>query len=356
METDEQAINFAPVEAQTVFTKYIFLDVVHFTQNRSVEAQTNIVEVLNGIVRAAISNHTVMLDACIFLPTGDGMCIAIMGESLPYDIHLKIALSILELVADHTSKIESEMRKFRIRIGLNQNVDNVVVDIDGRKNLAGAGINIAARVMSKADGNQLLVSDAVYDTLQHREKYMGQFATFNSTVKHNVPLRFHQYVGDNHAGLNTDPPTELKPKQESEPKFTRHLAYYLAHAIRHKKDILDAINNHSVGEYAITMNLWMLANASVEKSQATEVRPYSPDFDILEQDFLLQIKHFDEVEYQVTSLFNELLSDYVFHKYSEYLQGGFNPFALLFVTDKGIEKLRRDAPRIWKELALEDYI
>lgn len=55
-------------------------------------------------------------------------------------------------------------------MGINTNADNLVTDINGARNLAGAGINIAQRVMDSADGNQILVSHSVYDTLRDREK------------------------------------------------------------------------------------------------------------------------------------------------------------------------------------------
>jgi Adenylate and Guanylate cyclase catalytic domain len=88
-------------------------------------------------------------------------------------------LAILNELKDRNSKAHDEMRQFEVRIGLNENVDNRVVDINGRPNVAGAGINMAQRVMSPADGSQILIGAAVYETLRHRECYMNTFREFS---------------------------------------------------------------------------------------------------------------------------------------------------------------------------------
>jgi len=60
-------------ETVTKSAKYIFLDIVGFTHNRSVEAQTDLIEVLNRVVLDAVSMHGVDEENRILLPTGDGI-------------------------------------------------------------------------------------------------------------------------------------------------------------------------------------------------------------------------------------------------------------------------------------------
>jgi class 3 adenylate cyclase len=175
-------------EAITIPAKYVFLDVVGFTHERSVEAQSDIVHILNDIVQGGITENEVPKDKLILLPTGDGMCIALLNVESPYDVHLLIALSIVKRVHEHNEEIENEMRKFQVRIGLNSNIDNLVTDINGNRNIAGAGISVASRVMNVADGNQILVGESVFDTLRYREKYMSAFKHYPATVKHEVKL------------------------------------------------------------------------------------------------------------------------------------------------------------------------
>ena len=166
--------------------KYIFLDVVNFSKNRSVETQTEIIEILNDIVRKAIGNFEIHISDRIFLPTGDGICIALLRTDNPYDIHLIIASEIIKHLTEHNNQATDNMRRFKIRIGINSNIDNEVLDINGNKNIAGLGINNAQRIMALADGNQILVGQSVYEILKTREKYMSAFKHYKSMTKHGL--------------------------------------------------------------------------------------------------------------------------------------------------------------------------
>ncbi len=77
-------------EAKTIPAKYIFLDVVGFSRGRSVEAQTDIVNSLNDLVRDVITKNNVAKERVIYLPTGDGICIALLNIEEPFDVHLLI--------------------------------------------------------------------------------------------------------------------------------------------------------------------------------------------------------------------------------------------------------------------------
>ncbi len=193
-------------EDSTVAAKYIFLDVESFTWNRSVEAQTEIIETLNQIVSNSVKNLSIPSDNVIYLPTGDGICIGLTNVNSPYDAPLQIAKQILTDLNTHNEKMSDLQRKFKVRIGISANVDNLIIDINKDKNLAGAGINRAARVMSIADGNQILVDQSVYDTLRFREKYITAFREFKATVKHGVQIPVYQYVGDDYTSVNTSMP------------------------------------------------------------------------------------------------------------------------------------------------------
>lgn len=158
--------------------KYIFLDVVGFTQDRSIEAQSDIVYALNEIVRYCVEYVSLPEDKVIYIPTGDGLCIALLNVENPYDIHLQIALYILKRLQTHNNKTQNDTRKFQVRVGLNAHLDNLVIDINGHRNIAGAGISIASRIMGLADGNQILVGQSVYETLRYRERYSNSFKGF----------------------------------------------------------------------------------------------------------------------------------------------------------------------------------
>ncbi len=86
------------MEARTAQAKYVFLDVVAFTQNRSVEAQSKIISVLNELVLAAVHARNVPEDKLLLIPTGDGICIATLNYDEPFDVHMLLALDVLKQI------------------------------------------------------------------------------------------------------------------------------------------------------------------------------------------------------------------------------------------------------------------
>lgn len=192
---------------QTRFVKYVFVDIVAYSERRSAEAQIEIIAVLNRAVKASVSQFMGDKEV-IYIPTGDGMCIALTDFATPYDAHIQIALQLLATLSDHNQGA-SEERKFEIRIGLNAHEDNLVLDVNGRENLAGAGITAAQRIMNVGDGCTLLVSEAVFDSLRHRELYRNDFKEYTTVVKHEIEIKVYQYVASSRAGLKTEPPHKL---------------------------------------------------------------------------------------------------------------------------------------------------
>src|SRR2546423_1288613 len=97
------------------YVKYVFLDVVRFSE-RSAEAQSEIVIKLNEIVRQALDSHNVKRDGdLVLIPTGDGMCIALLSHDLPYDVHIQFALTVLSLVAQNKESTQEDSRRFEVR-------------------------------------------------------------------------------------------------------------------------------------------------------------------------------------------------------------------------------------------------
>lgn len=182
------------MEVRTALVKYIFLDIVKYSHDRTVEAQVQIIEVLNKLVLQAIAPHKINPKSMIYLPTGDGLCICLINIIDPYDLHIKIAQDLLRLLNEYNASERDPKRKFNIRIGINENYDSLVVDINGRNNVAGAGINFAQRIMNMAEDNQIIVGQSVYEKLVQRELYFERFIAKSSETKHKVPLRYYHFV------------------------------------------------------------------------------------------------------------------------------------------------------------------
>lgn len=339
-------------EASTIPAKYVFLDVVSFTQGRSVEAQSDIVHAVNGIVEASIVEHEVDKEHLILLPTGDGICVALLNIETPYDIHLRMALSIIKGIQEHNAITEDKMRRFQVRIGLNANTDNLVIDVNGNQNIAGAGINIASRVMNLADGNQILVGQSVYDTLRYREKYMHLFDEYVATVKHGVKLPIYQFIQMGHSGLNTDVPTMFQIPEKSNPKLSKTAAYFVAHAMKNRSFILEHLAGNR-SEYGTTILLWFLAQDSERSSEATEIEtPVLMTYKAREASFEEQLKYYDSIHIFAASSFADLIYNTYLSKYQGCFEQTFNR-KCQFVSSAGAEQLKCEWPSIWAEFNFE---
>jgi len=337
-------------QVQRIYVKYVFLDVVRFSYQRSAEAQLEIVLNLNQFVRSALHQHNIDMGSCLLLPTGDGMCIGLLGANIVYDLHLKVALSILQELDIYNEATNDQTRRFQLRIGINQNTDITFGDVNDRQNLAGAGINLASRIMGFSDGNQIFVSEAVFDELQPSEKYLNSFRAQKKRVKHGLQIKAHQFVGSGHRGENTGVPVEF------DPPLSQFVAYYFANAIVSRSRILDALKDSgsSLTENAVVVWLYFSAHDSVEKATATETQPYRRGYE-KHLSFDEAIKNYCSVEIAFLSaafaerLYYEILGE---HSFNGYIDTGRSIFAPIFVTDKGKQKLKREWPKLWDEFGL----
>lgn len=204
--------------------KYIFLDVVGYSHNRTVEAQTDIVATLNQIVRDSTSHDGLTADNLIFLPTGDGICIGLLNILDPFDQHLSIALEILERISLYNQSQLDEKRRFCVRIGINENDDNLITDINGNRNVAGSGINFAQRVMDAAGASQIFVSEAVHDKLVQREKYYDHLTAQSVNIKHGLQKELYRYLNRDLPYLDSD----IVAIAEEDMSFSSFSAVYAA--------------------------------------------------------------------------------------------------------------------------------
>jgi class 3 adenylate cyclase len=174
--------------------RYIYVDIVKFTLDRSVEAQVAIMESLSRCVRQALAAFELDGDRVVYLPTGDGVCICLIDQREPYDLDIRVAVMLLESVyALSLAEVEEESR-YAIRVGLNENQDNVVVDIGGRRrNFVGLGVNNAQRLMSLAAPFQLLMGAAVYQRLAQRRLYRPHLYSLQGIVKHGKRVLCYGY-------------------------------------------------------------------------------------------------------------------------------------------------------------------
>jgi len=334
----------------SVNAKYVFLDVVGFTRNRSVEAQSYLVESLNHIVNNALDEVAIPRSSILFIPTGDGICIAILDTLKPINIHLVLALSILKHIGLHNKQISDQQRQFLVRIGINENVDNYITDINGNQNVAGAGINYAARIMDSAEASQIFVGTTTYETLRHREQYLGAFRPIQRQIKHNLTLNMYQFIDSKNEGLNIQLPSYLQ--QAPPEKLPRRIAYYLAYSAKNKQSLLRKKENTCFTS-ASTILLWFLAHDLEEVEDAGDLgTPFIWTYKHNKSTFPEQLEYYMESLDFVVSL--ELANSiHNFHLYKYYDLFARPPYdGNVFVSEKGLLTLKSDWPEVAKQFGL----
>ena len=218
-----------------------------------------------------------------------------------------------------------------------------MTDINGNQNIAGAGINIAARIMSIGEGNQIFISSPVYEMLKYREKYMNAFKYHWKTVKHNLSFAVYQLISENNIGLNT----EVVLPQSSVNKLPELLAYYFAHAAKLRILFLEKIRNKN--SYEGKVLLWFLAKESMDFANASEVgkkfiESRKKSFDSIEERY----KYIENQDFQLLREVSKLIDENVF-PFSGYFEG-YDEF--IFIKPEGIQKIKDDWENIYDEFNL----
>src|ERR1051326_2125613 len=347
------------------YATYIFLDVVQFSK-RSAEAQSEIVGTLNQIVDQALKSFEVTFDDSILIPTGDGLCITLIKPSFPYDIHIQLALDILNRTHEYNAQAEKETRQFHVRIGINQNTDILVDDINGRRNVAGAGINMASRIMDQADAGQILVSQAVFHELQPSERYMDKFRLYSATGKHKITFQCYQYTGKDHPGLNQDIPSAFAPRKTEQKKLSEQVAHYFVQATIHRKDLLQIKTNARVfWEDAAVVLLKSLAIDSYELTKVSEFAdpPGRKTHGAGQKSFAEQYAYYQSQDTWLRwDAESNVINADVDHRglklvdYSYCFESRDYELHYAFINSKGVNKLKEEYPELWSAHELDKYM
>src|SRR3989440_9368587 len=163
-------------EIQLEIGHVLFIDLVGYSKF-SINDQHAAVEQLNRVVRASEQfQQTETASRLLKIPTGDGM--ALIFYSTP-EAPVQCALEI--------SRSLKRYPQVQVRMGIHSGPVSVVMDVNERANLAGAGMNIAQRVMDCGDAGHILLSKRVAEDLETHEKWRPLLHDLGSCeVKHGV--------------------------------------------------------------------------------------------------------------------------------------------------------------------------
>ena len=136
----------------------LFIDIVGYSR-LLIEEQKDRLNQLTKIVLATAQVREASEEQLVRLPTGDGM--ALVFRHSPEE-PARCALEIAEALRKHP--------ELPVRMGIHSGPVSEVTDVSGRTNIAGAGINMAQRVMDCGDTGHILLSQHVADDLmQYRQ-------------------------------------------------------------------------------------------------------------------------------------------------------------------------------------------
>src|SRR5947209_13317137 len=138
----------------------LFIDGVGYSK-LLVKQQSELLRELNEVVSGTNEFHEAdSAEKLIRLPTGDGMALVFRTNG---EAAVECAMEIARALKSHPA--------IQLRMGIHSGPVNEVVDVNQRANIAGAGINMAQRVMDCGDAGHILLSRHVAEDLEQDERW-----------------------------------------------------------------------------------------------------------------------------------------------------------------------------------------
>src|SRR5437867_5026354 len=165
-------------EIQLEIAHVLFTDIVGYSK-LSINNQHAAVEQLNRIVRASEQfQRAEGASRLRKIATGDGM--ALVFYTSP-EAPAQCAIEISRALKEHP--------RLQLRMGVHSGPVSGVIDVTGHANLAGAGLNMANRVMSCGDAGHILVSKRIAEDLGEYERWRPFLHDLGACeVKHGVRI------------------------------------------------------------------------------------------------------------------------------------------------------------------------
>jgi len=163
----------------------LFIDIVGYSKlliEEQKERLRQLTEIVLGTSQVAKSTN----EQLVRLPTGDGMALVFRNSS---EEPARCALEIAQALKAHP--------EVQVRMGIHSGPVSEVTDVSGRTNVAGAGINMAQRVMDCGDNGHILLSKHVAEDLEHYGHWKAQLHDLGECeVKHGVRLGLTNLYGN----------------------------------------------------------------------------------------------------------------------------------------------------------------
>src|SRR5206468_1429333 len=164
----------------------LFIDIVGYSK-LLIDEKRDYLHTLNEVVRETDSFRAAEAAGKLTrLPTGDGM--ALVFATTP-DAPVSCALQINKALRSHP--------EVQVRMGIHSGPVSGITDVNDRSNVAGAGINLAQRVMDCGDAGHILLSKHVADDLEQYRQWRSHLHDLGECeVKHDVRVHVVNFYTD----------------------------------------------------------------------------------------------------------------------------------------------------------------
>ena len=192
-----------------VIAHVLCTDIVGYSK-LMIDQQTAQLRTLNEVVRSTEAfKRAEGAGKLLRIPTGDGIVLVFFTQ--PQD------------PAQCAVQIAQELKSYpeiQLRMGVHSGPVNRIADVNERSNVAGAGINLAQRVMDCGDAGHILISKRVAEDLAHYSRWRPQLHDLGSCeVKHGVKVDIVSLYNDEVG--NQAVPEKLKSKHTVRPWLLR---------------------------------------------------------------------------------------------------------------------------------------
>ncbi len=184
--------------AELEIAHVLFIDVVGYSK-LLINEQSALLAELNQLVRT--TDHFRTAEAAgklIRIPVGDGMALVFFTSP---EAPVQCALEICKALQEHPH--------IHLRMGIHSGPVDPVTDVNDRSNVAGAGMNIAQRIMDCADDGHILLSKRVAEDLAQYGHWKSRLHDLGEIeVKHGAVVSVFNLYGDGFG--NSQVPTRIK--------------------------------------------------------------------------------------------------------------------------------------------------
>src|ERR1700751_3231117 len=163
----------------------LFIDIVGYSKLLIAE-QSDQMQTLREIVRGTEQFRAADAEGKLLrLPTGDGGALVFRSLEAP----VLCAVEIARALRSHPD--------VRVRMGIHSGPVNEVTDLNEQANIAGAGINIAQRVMDCGDAGHILVSKHAAEDLEQYDQWHPYLHDLGECeIKHGERLHVVNFYND----------------------------------------------------------------------------------------------------------------------------------------------------------------